>query len=170
MYDARLLDVQDQQSRFVRTSDLFRNAERLTCWGEPSVAQAIALIMIPFVLQGGLDGIFCAVIDCLIRTSCTIALAGRERSPALPVSGNVVSLCDRYASTSCWFAAGTEWMGNLDCWRSASNRSSGRPLVQTAQMSTGDDRPCNRGRSALMGDDRYRHRGPDPAGRLRPLT
>jgi hypothetical protein len=96
LYDARLLDVQDQQSRFVRTSDLFRNAERLTCWGEPSVAQAIALIMIPFVLQGGLDGIFCAVIDCLIRTSCTIAVAGRERSPALPVSGNVVGLCDRY--------------------------------------------------------------------------
>jgi hypothetical protein len=29
--DSRLLNVQDQQSRFVRTGELFRNGERLTC-------------------------------------------------------------------------------------------------------------------------------------------
>ena len=29
--DSRFLDVQDQQSRFVRTGELFRNGERPTC-------------------------------------------------------------------------------------------------------------------------------------------
>ena len=106
--------------------------------GEPSVAQAMDLIMIPFgdtvsiPVLAGTPRVSCALIDCLIRTSCTIAIAGHERSSALPVSGNLVDLWRLDHLHELLAPAGNEWMGNFGCWRPASKRpSSGGLSVET---------------------------------------